>query len=462
MNLSKLTLSEQEELLALMEQKERERVTPLCEQFRPKEIGGSCPDWVRVKGIRGGRGAAAKSHSIVSLLVQMANIKNDFNVACFREVQNSIEESVYRLIQQKIEFLHYTGWLFTKTKIQGPLIDGKRSSFIFRGLKDARSSTNIKSLENYNVYFLEESSTISAESISILLPTLMRQKNPQLYFCLNPNLADDPILTKIWNAGREDALLLTARPGKLDNEWFSDAMVEEMERDKILDYEEYLHVWEGQPYSMGDSAILSATKVVQAMERTIIEPDNSVHLTVGVDVARFGSDRTCIMVRRGNKVIDYKIGKKWDTMRTAKECRMLGKFDPTTIYNVDETGVGGGVVDKLRELNEKHVNGISFGGSPYNKDKYTSIADEMWFGIRDLLDEIDIPNNNDLRAELTARQYSYDNRGRMKIQSKEDFKKNFGNGTSPDLADALILCFYAKAGITIDDKFKQQMRNRRR
>ena len=460
MNLDKLTPEEKEELLYLLEQKELERVTPLCEQFRPKEIGGTCPDWVRVKGVRGGRGAAGKSHSMVSLLVQMANVKEDFNVACFREVQNSIEESVYRLIQQKVLFLRYTDWIFTKTKIQGPEINGKRNSFIFKGLKDTRSATSIKSLENYNVYFLEEASDVSLESLNTLLPTLMRQKNPQLYFCYNPNLEDDPITTKIWEAHREDALLLEAKPGREDNEWFSDAMVEEMERDKILDYDEYLHVWCGYPYTQGDAAILSRIDVQEAMERTLPDSTNKDPLIVGADIARYGSDRTVIVVRRGMKVLDIIIGKKWDLMYTAKKCLDIGQHDPTTVYNIDGTGVGSGVVDKLRELNCKHVNDINFGANPINKEKYVNKASEMWFNLADLIKEIDIPNNRDLKSELCSRQYSYDNRGRRKVEPKDEYKKR-KNGVSPDLADALLLCYNGNKGNEVNLDIQEQMRKRR-
>ena len=461
MNLNKLTPSEQEELLALMEQKEREKVTPLCEQFRDSIIGGNCDSKYRVRGVRGGRGAAGKSHSLVSLLVQTANVRNDFNVACFREVQNSIEESVYRLIQQKIEFLHYTDWSFTKTKIQGPLIDGKRSSFIFKGLKDTRSATNIKSLENYNVYFIEEASSVSLSSLDTLMPTLMRQNNPRLYFCYNPNLEDDPISIKIWEAGRDDALLLTARAGKLDNPWFPDSLVEEMEHDKQVDYDQYLHTWCGEPYSMGDSAILSRPSVQAAMERgLLLTTDNQVPLTVGADIARFGSDRTCIIVRRGMKVVDIIIGKHWDTMLVANKCRSAGKNNPTTIYNIDGGAMGPGVIDKLRELGEKHVNEINFGSEPHNKEKYVNKISEMWFNLSDLIDDIDIPNNSDLKSELCSRQFNYDNRGRKIVESKKDYKKRRA-GVSPDLADALLLCYYGNQGGEVSSSIQDGMRARR-
>ena len=130
--LNRLTKKELKEYEALLIQANLERVTPKMEQFRDPCVGGTCPPNIRVKGARGGRGSLAKSHSMVSLLIQMANVKV-LSVACFREIQLSIQESVYKLIKEKVEFLRYQDWVFQKASIDGPLIDSKRSHFIFRG-----------------------------------------------------------------------------------------------------------------------------------------------------------------------------------------------------------------------------------------------------------------------------------------------------------------------------------------
>lgn len=460
MNLNNLTPSEQEELIYLLEQKELEKVSPKMEAFRDPCIGGTCDvEHIRIKGARGGRGSLAKSHSMVSLLVQMANVKV-LNIACFREIMMSIQESVYKLIKEKVEFLRYKGWIFKQASIEGPLINGKRSHFIFRGLKDTRSATNIKSLEAYDIMFIEECSDVSLESLTLLLPTLLRRDGAQFWFCYNPNLEDDPITVKVWNAHREDALLIEGKPGREDNPWFNDAMVEEMERDKKADYENYLHVWCGEPYNMGESAILSRADVHDAMDRNLPEPQG-LPIIVGADIARYGSDRTCIIARKGNKVIDIQVGKKWDTMYTAKKCFEMGRMDPTSVYNIDAGAMGPGVIDKLRELGATHVNEINFGAAAINDKKYVNKASEMWFNLKSLIKEIDIPNNQDLKDELCSRQYSYDNKGRNIVESKEDYKKR-KSGISPDLADGLLLCFYGtNNGTKFNSSFREAMRKRR-
>ena len=93
-----------------------------------------------------------------------------------------------------------------------------------------------------------------------------------------------------------------------------------------------------------------------------------------------------------------------------------------------------------------------------DKDRYTSTADELWFGFP--IDEADIPDDPQLMTELSSRQYSYDSRGRRKIESKDDYKKR--NGSSPDKADGLLLTFFQGYGVTFPDEITSSLAERRR
>ena len=94
-----------------------------------------------------------------------------------------------------------------------------------------------------------------------------------------------------------------------------------------------------------------------------------------------------------------------------------------------------------------------------DKDKYADIVTEMWFNLKNVLDEIDIPNDPQLMRELAGRQYSYDNKNRYKIESKLEYKKRYGK--SPDKADALILTFY-QGGSIMTGEARNAMASRRR
>src|SRR5690606_22188107 len=124
-------------------------VSPKLEAFRNPSIGGSCPASVRIKGARGGRGAGAKSWSMVSLIVQRAHYEGNLRIACLREIQQSLEESVYELVQKTVTRLGFKGWKFTREYIES----GSGSRFIFRGLKDLRAANQIKGLEGFNIFF---------------------------------------------------------------------------------------------------------------------------------------------------------------------------------------------------------------------------------------------------------------------------------------------------------------------
>ena len=169
-------------------------------------------------------------------------------------------------------------------------------------------------------------------------------------------------------------------------------------------------------------------------------PDDAEETVLAVDVARFGSDRSVILRRRGNRVEDIQTFQKLDTMQLAgwvvaaiKECR------PDRMY-IDEIGVGAGVVDRLREQGYS-VRGINVARRARHEGLFTNTRAEGYWRLRELFasGQIKIPRDNQLMGELAALRYSYDSRGRIYLESKEAMR---GRGLpSPDKADALMLAF---------------------
>ncbi len=409
------------ELLELIERENKLKVSPKMERFREP--------W-RIKIAHGGRGAGAKSWSAASLLIQKAHREN-IRVCCFREVQKSLEESSYRLMVDTIYRLGYSGWKITREALDSPA----GAHIIFRGLADMRAADQMKSLEGYDIFWLEEASAISAESLSVLIPTL-RKPGSELWATLNREAEKDPIIAALWDAPRDDVLRIELRPGYEDNPWFGAELQKELETAYRLNPDEAEHVWGGQPRKQGDNAVLSRVLIRQAMSRKVeaIGPEQ-----LGVDIARYGMDKTELYLRRGGKIIAHREIVKQDTMFVAEAVWDFANRNRNIPILCDSGGLGAGVEDKLRELGAQ-VYGINFGASPRDKSKYTSVADEMWFTFKDKLDEIEIPDDPQLMEELSGRLYSYDKMGRYKIESKDDFKKRYGR--SPDKADGLLLAFY--------------------
>ena len=201
----------------------------------------------RYHGARGGRGSG-KSHIMATKLVAEC-VAGHIRGACLREVQNSIKDSVKQLIEDKVTALGVSH-LFrsTEAEIRGP----NDSLLIFRGLQN-HTVTSIKSLEGFNRAWVEEAQTISQKSLDIARPTF-RAPGSQMWFSWNPVSEADPIERFFnENAADPDFVLVTANWS--DNPWFPAELRADMERDKLRDYDKYLHVWEGAYQRMGEAAV---------------------------------------------------------------------------------------------------------------------------------------------------------------------------------------------------------------
>jgi len=405
------------EEIALREKIKRERVSPKLEAFRQP---------MRIKIARGGRGAGAKSWSIASLLIQAANYAQK-HIICLREVQLTLEESSWKLIGETIGRLRYSGWIITDKYIDCPRTG---SHIIFRGLSELRAD-NAQSLEAFDIAWLEEAQKMRAHSLDVLFPT-MRKPGSEIWAGMNPDEEIDPIIAK--TSGREDMLLVDLLPGPIDNPWWTPELEAERAADFARDPELAEHIWNGAPRVQGERAIFKRADIRAAMDREIV---GDGVIEVGIDVARFGDDRSVIYMRHGLKVETSKVYNGADTQRVAREAWDIVARDASVSIKVDDDGVGGGVTDKLRDLGA-NVLPVHNGGKPADEKLYTTCADEQWFAMP--MDRAQIPNDPELMYELSSRQYRYTPDDRKKIESKADYKKRCGR--SPDKADALLLAFY--------------------
>ncbi len=170
---------------------------------------------------------------------------------------------------------------------------------------------------------------------------------------------------------------------------------------------------------------------------------------IGVDVARFGGDQTVIAVRRGRdaRLWPWVKLRGADTMTiVAKVIEVADKIKADAIF-VDGGGVGGGVVDRLRQLG-RDVFDIQFGAAadrlPIGGEVhgYANKRTEMWGHMRDWLKTGTIPDDPELQADLAGPQYGYgfkDGRDVIQLERKQDMQRR--GLSSPDCGDALALTF---------------------
>jgi hypothetical protein len=201
-----------------------------------------------------------------------------------------------------------------------------------------------------------------------------------------------------------------------------------------------------------------------------VELVKSMRPVWGLDVARFGDDRSALAKRQGNHLFEVKSWHGLDLMQTVG--RVADEFLDTELDErpgeilVDVIGLGAGVVDRLRELNlpDVSIRGINVGEarSQDAKDRYMRLRDELWFRLRDWLDAGDcrLPDDDELIAELTGLKFTYTSSGKLQVEAKSDAKKR--GIRSPDLADAAVLTF-ASRGVAADDYgYDQYARSYRR
>ena len=172
-------------------------------------------------------------------------------------------------------------------------------------------------------------------------------------------------------------------------------------------------------------------------------------IVLGVDVARFGADKTAICVRVGDRVLAIECHWREDTMQSAgRVADAIRRWRPKDVF-VDETGVGGGVVDRLKELGYRNVRGVNVGSRARRPDRYANLRAELYDAVRMKLvkGELALPDDQELVGQLASVRYTFTSAGQMQIESKDSLS---GRGLpSPDKVDALVLSYAGAARLAV-------------
>lgn len=419
----------------------------------------------RFKFAYGGRGSGKSYNTALSLL--LLGKKRKIRILCAREVQKSIKESVHELLDELINKYDFTDYKVQATEI----INLKTSTqFVFIGLKE-HTVESLKSYENVDICWVEEAHTVSQKSIKILIPTI-RKKGSEIWFTYNRKLETDPVhrlFNRELNDNHRCSVVIDNKEyywfksesqdavgiyiNYFGNPYFTEENRKEMEKDKADDYDLYLHIWEGYPEQQGAYALIKRKHIMQAVNRQV---DTWDYISIGVDPARYGDDESAICYREGFKIMPINTFKGINTMELSgrvinicKEKYLQGYKEYINI-KIDTTGIGSGVTDRLQELDDNerikpedkkefkiNVIEILFNHKPCNA-KYKDYGTEMWGNIKDALETISLPDDEELISQLSSRKYKIESDGRIKLESKDEVKKR--GERSPDRGDALALC----------------------
>lgn len=216
-----------------------------------------------------------------------------------------------------------------------------------------------------------------------------------------------------------------------------------------------------------DEQVIGLDVIESAINRKI-EQSMAFYPVWGLDVARFGNDRSALAKRRGNTLLEpVQAWKNLDTMQTAG--RVKAEFEATppderpSEILVDVIGIGAGVVDRLYEM-KMPARGVNVGETPAVGMKFMRQRDELWWRAREWFEAriCSIPKDDELISELITPLYTFSSSGKIVIEAKDDQKKRLGK--SPDLADALILTFAGGAdrdyaADQINDRYAKRRRS---
>jgi phage terminase large subunit len=435
----------------------------------------------RYKVYYGGRGSGKSQTFTDALIAQVAQYGR--RVGCFREYQNSIDDSVYSLFISEINRLQVPGFIIRQTEIDH--VNG--GSIRFKGL--ARNVESLKSMHDFDIFWIEEGQTVSAESLRVIKPTL-RKPLSELWVTLNPVSRQDAAaiemilphehLMRDGVYDNEQDGTLIAKVNHSDNKLFPHVLEQERLRDyKTLPRSLYDHIWEGAFYDEVDGSIIKAEWFDAAIDAHIklgFEPKGAV--VVSHDPSDSGDAKGLVM-RHGVVVLDAQES-KLGTVNDGGDWAINYTIDHNAdhfIWDCDGMGValqrqigdafngrkitahmyrGSGAVDKP---GERYQNPDNTGKSKTNRDTFKNRRSQRYWELRDrfyktyqaielkkYIDPDDLISISSkiksidlLRSEVCRIPLKTNSLGLIQIMSKDDMRRI--KIKSPNMADALKQSF---------------------
>ena len=192
----------------------------------------------RYLGAHGGRGSG-KSHFFGEMLIERS-IMQKTDAVCVREVQKSLDQSVKKLLEEKIESMNAGAYFEVQDK---KILSKLGGLIIFQGMQN-HTADSIKSLEGYDVLWGEEAQSLSQRSIDLMRPTI-RKPGSQLWFSWNPDLETDPI-DVLLRCDNPPPGTIIVQANYRDNPKLPQVLRDELEYDQRRDPDKFAHIWLGE------------------------------------------------------------------------------------------------------------------------------------------------------------------------------------------------------------------------
>ena len=325
----------------------------------------------------------------------------------------------------------------------------------------ARTATKPENMQGFHednmLFIVDEASGVAEPIMEAILGTLSGPGN-KLLMCGNPTQTSGTF----YDSHTADLAMYRAHKiSSRDCARTNKEMIAAMERKYGRD-SNFIRVRVDGEFPLQDDDVflpMSALDRSIHSDWTLTKP---VKIDISCDVARFGDDKTVIAYKVNEKVTIYDKVNGRDLMRTADKIVELGielirkyKYKGSIIIRIDDSGVGGGVTDRLRQIKERSpsrfgwmvIKPIMF-GQRIRHIYYHDTTTYMYACMKEMIASVDekgqpkpvelvLPDDADLFAQLSSRRYEMTEASKIKIESKDDFKKRIGS--SPDEADCVIM-----------------------
>jgi len=433
----------------------------------------------RFKIAYGGRGGG-KSQTIAGMLLGNAQQKGE-KIGCFREYQNSIDDSVLSLLESEVDRLGLRGFKTVNNMIKHQ----RGGEFRFKGL--ARNPESVKSMHGFKKFWVEEAQTISEKSLKLLTPTL-RESDSEIWMSLNAQSSADPVsqrflepfMTQLLRDGYyEDDLHYIVRINYNDNPWFPIELDQERLYDqRTLSQAMYDHIWLGHYNDDVEDSIIPSEwfdAAIDAHKKLGFEPRGAKVLAF--DPADSG-DAKAITIRHGSVVLDVTERIQGDVNDNCDWATSRAIEEQVDLFTWDCDGMGISLNRQVEQtFDGKHIQFMMYKGSnkpdqpgqlynkpgfksddkkqKTNKETFKNKRAQFYWKLRDRLfntyravekneyvdpDEMlsisssieDIPG---LRSEVCRVPRKYNNNGLIQIMSKKEMLRL--KIRSPNRADSL-------------------------
>lgn len=247
----------------------------------------------------GGR-SSGKSTTVATILAVLATQK-PLRILCCREVQNSIADSVHRLLADVIEKYKLPGWEVGREFIR----NRNGSEFIFKGVRG--NAQSIKSLEGVDICWVEEAQSISMESIDILVPTI-RKAGSYFIWTFNRLTENDPVWERIASKPDDRTFVRQVNSEEIES-LLSDEVIHEREKMRRENPELFAHVWLGMPLTVSTGSVYGKQLAMAREEKRIssVPYDGSAPVFAAFDLGVGDSTAICFFQTVGKEIhfIDY-------------------------------------------------------------------------------------------------------------------------------------------------------------